>query len=59
MFTAIPGYGLIIVRGGFRFNDQQEISIDFENILDKSHRNPGWGIDGPGRSITGRYKYRF
>lgn len=59
MFTAIPGYGLINVRSGFRFNDKQEISMDFENILDKSHRNPGWGIDGPGRSITGRYKYRF
>ena len=59
LFTAIPGYGLVNVRGGFRFNERQELSIDFENILDKSHRSPGWGIDGPGRSITARYKLRF
>ena len=59
LFTAIPGYGLVNMRGGFRFNESQEISIDFENILDKSHRSPGWGIDGPGRSITARYRLRF
>lgn len=59
LFTAIPGYGLVNLRGGFRFSEKQEISIDFENILDKSHRNPGWGIDGPGRSITARYKLKF
>ncbi len=59
MFTAIPGYGLLNVRGGFQFAENQEISIDFENILDKSHRNPGWGIDGPGRSVTARYKLKF
>ncbi|HEX5708646.1 MAG TPA: hypothetical protein VFX96_15185, partial [Pyrinomonadaceae bacterium] len=59
LFTAIPGYGLINLRGGFRFGEGQEISIDFENIGDKSHRNPGWGVDGPGRSVTVRYGYRF
>jgi hemoglobin/transferrin/lactoferrin receptor protein len=59
LYTAIPGYALLNVRGGFRFNETQELSIDFENILDKSHRSPGWGIDGPGRSITARYKLRF
>ncbi|MDQ3133833.1 MAG: TonB-dependent receptor, partial [Acidobacteriota bacterium] len=59
LFTAIPGYGLINVRGGFRFNESQEILLDFENIADKSHRAPGWGIDGPGRSVTARYQYRF
>lgn len=59
LFTAIPGYGLINLRGGYRFNERHDISLDFENIADKSHRAPGWGIDGPGRSITTRYRYRF
>ncbi|MGH9943913.1 MAG: hypothetical protein ACRD9R_16330, partial [Pyrinomonadaceae bacterium] len=59
LFTAIPGYGLVNVRGGFRFNERQEITLDFENIADKSQRAPGWGIDGPGRSVTARYQYRF
>ena len=59
LFTAIPGYGLFNLRGGYRFNESQEITLDFENIGDKSHRAPGWGVDGPGRSITVRYRYRF
>ena len=59
LFNAIPGYGLVNLRGGFRFNDAHEITMDFENIADKSHRAPGWGIDGPGRSVTARYRFRF
>lgn len=59
LFRAIPGYALISVRGGFSITEKQEISIDFENIADTSHRNPGWGIDGPGRSIAARYRLRF
>jgi outer membrane receptor protein involved in Fe transport len=59
LFSAIRGYGLFSLRGGFRFNDSNEITADFENIGDKSHRLPGWGVDGPGRSLTVRYRYRF
>ncbi|HVF48090.1 MAG TPA: TonB-dependent receptor [Pyrinomonadaceae bacterium] len=59
LFTAIPGYALFNIRGGYRFAENHEISADFENIGDKSHRAPGWGIDGPGRSFTLRYQYRF
>jgi len=59
LFTAIPGYGLFNVRGGYRFGEDQEVTIDLENIGNKSHRAPGWGIDGPGRSLTIRYQYRF
>jgi hemoglobin/transferrin/lactoferrin receptor protein len=59
LFPAIPGYGLFSLRGGVQLNDINEITVDFENIGDKSHRLPGWGIDGPGRSVTVRYRYRF
>jgi hemoglobin/transferrin/lactoferrin receptor protein len=59
LFTAIPGYGLVNLRGGFRLDENQDISVDFENITDKNYRAPGWGIDGPGRSITARYGFRF
>ena len=59
LFTYLPGYGLFNVRGGFRFNDKSEISLDFENITDQYYRNVSWGVDGPGRSITARYRYRF
>ncbi len=59
LFPAIPGYGLIGLRGAFEFNERHEIALDFENIADKSYRAPGWGIDGPGRSLTARYRIRF
>ena len=59
LFTSIPGYGLVNLRGGFNLTEDQQISVDFENIADKSHRNPGWGIDGPGRSLTVRYQLKF
>lgn len=59
LFSAIPGYGLISLRGGFRFDERHEITVDFENIADKSYRAPGWGVDGPGRSVTARYRFRF
>jgi outer membrane receptor protein involved in Fe transport len=59
LYTSYPSYALFNLRGGYRFNDNQEVQVDFENIGDKSHRLPGWGIDGPGRSLTVRYQYRF
>ncbi|HLM55864.1 MAG TPA: TonB-dependent receptor [Pyrinomonadaceae bacterium] len=59
LYSAIPGYGLLGLRGGFRFNESQELTLDFENIADKNYRAPGWGVDGPGRSITARYRYKF
>jgi outer membrane receptor protein involved in Fe transport len=58
LFDHIPGYGLVNVRGGYRF-ERSEISIDFENITDKNYRGLAWGIEGPGRSVTARYRYRF
>jgi outer membrane receptor protein involved in Fe transport len=58
-FTALPGYGLFNLRASMRVDENSEVSIDFENIGDKSYRNPSWGIDGPGRSLTLRYQYRF
>ena len=59
LFDHIPGYGLVNVRGGFRFHERSEISIDFENITDQNYRGPAWGIEGPGRSVTARYHFRF
>jgi hemoglobin/transferrin/lactoferrin receptor protein len=59
LYISYPAYALFNLRGGFRFNENQEILASFENIFDKSHRQPGWGIDGPGRSLTIHYQFRF
>lgn len=55
----LAGYGLVGLRGSVKFGERSEVFIDFENIFDKSHRGISWGIDGPGRGITVRYKYSF
>lgn len=59
LFSAIPGYVLFNVRGGYRFKENIDFTADFENISDKGYRAPGWGVDGPGRSVTLRLRYRF
>lgn len=59
LFDHLPGYGLIGVRGALRFGERHEIFIDFENIADKFYRGISWGVDGAGRGVTTRYRYRF
>jgi hemoglobin/transferrin/lactoferrin receptor protein len=59
LFNAIPGYALFNVRGGYRFNEKHEVNFEFENIGDKSHRSPGSGIDGSGRSFRMSYRVKF
>lgn len=59
LFTYLPGYGLFNIRGGVRINESSEFDVDFENIGDKSFRGPSWGIDGAGRSVSFRYRYKF
>jgi hemoglobin/transferrin/lactoferrin receptor protein len=59
LYTAVPGYGLIGVRGAFQLSERAELLWDFENIGDKQYRGISWGIDGAGRGITMRYRYKF
>jgi outer membrane receptor protein involved in Fe transport len=59
MFTAVPGYGLVGLRGSIRFGERSEFLFDFENIGDKQYRGISWGIDGAGRGVTLRYRYKF
>jgi hemoglobin/transferrin/lactoferrin receptor protein len=59
LFNALPGYGLIGLRGAFRFGERSEVFLDFENIADKQYRGISWGIDGAGRGVTMRYRYKF
>ena len=59
LFPHLPGYGLVGVRGAWKFNETSEVFVDFENIFDKSYRGISWGIDGAGRGVTVRYRYSF
>ena len=59
LFPQLAGYGLIGLRGALRFGENSEIFVDFENIADKSYRGISWGVDGAGRGVTLRYRYKF
>ena len=59
LFTSLPGYGLFNLRGGFTVSESSKVFIAFENIFDQQYRNPSWGIDGAGRSLTVQYRYKF
>jgi len=59
LFTEVKGYGLFGVRGSYRFGKHSEVFVDFENIFDQSYRGISWGVDGAGRGVTVRYRYRF
>jgi outer membrane receptor protein involved in Fe transport len=50
---------LIGVRGAYQIDDHSEVFVDFENIGDQTYRGISWGIDGAGRGITVRYRYKF
>jgi outer membrane receptor protein involved in Fe transport len=59
LFAYLPGYGLVGVRGAVRFGERSEVFFDFENIADKQYRGISWGVDGAGRGVTVRYRYKF
>lgn len=59
MFTAVPGYALFGVRGAVKLGERSEVLVDFENIFDASYRGISWGIDGAGRGVTVRYRFKF
>lgn len=59
LFTYLPGYAIANLRGGVTVKDDVSVFWAFENIFDQFYRNPSWGIDGPGRSLNLRLRYRF
>ena len=59
LFPHLPGYGLVGLRGMFRVGERSEVYVDFENIADKQYRGISWGVDGAGRGVTVRYRYKF
>jgi hemoglobin/transferrin/lactoferrin receptor protein len=59
LFTEVPGYTTVGVRGGVRIGTRHEFTIDFENIGDKNYRGIAWGIDAPGRNLSVGWRTKF
>jgi hemoglobin/transferrin/lactoferrin receptor protein len=58
LFTAVPGYATVGIRGGARAG-RHEVLIDAENLGDANYRGVSWGIDAPGVGIAFRYVLRL
>ncbi|MBK9171227.1 MAG: TonB-dependent receptor [Bryobacterales bacterium] len=59
LFAAQPGYLLLGMRGGYRIGENADLYLDLANLTDRNYRGMGWGIDGPGRSVTLGCRWRF
>jgi len=59
MFTAIPGYAVFGVRGGFPMGSRSDVMVDLTNLGDRNYRGIGWGIDGLGRGVTVKWRFRL
>ena len=59
MFRHLPGFVLFGIRGGVKLTEDSQLSWSVENIFDRFHRKPSWGIDGPGRNLKIQYRVRF
>lgn len=59
MFTAVPGYGVIGLRAGISAGKRCDVMVDFSNLADRGYRGLGWGVDGPGRAVTVKMRYRL
>ena len=58
LFSAVPSYVTVGVRGGLRFGPHT-MFIDASNLGDENYRGISWGMDAPGRGIAVRYAARF
>lgn len=59
LYTSIPGYVTVNLRGGYRIADGHQLLLDLENIGDRNYRGISWGVDASGFSLSLRYRGRF
>ncbi len=59
LFTAVAGYVVASVRGGFRVGARQELLFEVENFTDRNYRGIAWGMDAAGVGVSVMYTARF
>lgn len=59
LFSALPGYGVLGVRGGYSFSERLSLFVDAGNLADKSYRGMSWGVDGPGRGVSLQLRWKL
>ncbi len=57
---SMPGYGVCDFQLGWRSEDgRRDLTFFVENLFDKTYREPGSGVDGPGRNVGVAAGIRF
>ena len=57
---SMPGYGVLDLQGGWRRDDGMvDVMFFVENVFNRTYREPGSGLDGPGRNIGVAAGVRF
>jgi outer membrane receptor protein involved in Fe transport len=59
LFSAVPGYVVMGIRGGFPVTRRSDVLVDFSNLADRNYRGIGWGIDALGRALTVKWRVRL
>ncbi len=59
LYGALPGYGVVGVRGGYTVNERLSVLADWGNIADKNYRGMAWGVDGAGRGVSLQLRWNF
>lgn len=54
-----PGYRVLTVRGGWRFDHRWTLSAAVENLTDEDYRIHGSGLNEPGRNFVASVEARF
>lgn len=54
-----PGWWTLNVRGGITLNDSTNLTLAFDNILDKRYRQHGSGVNSPGFNVSISLDNRF
>jgi len=54
-----PGYAVVDLRAGYRFDPYVLIALVFENITDAAYRYHGSSVNGPGRGLNVHLAFGF
>lgn len=54
-----PGYCIMNVRGGYRFNESTDLTLGVENIGDVAYRTHGSGVNEVGRNVVLSLRHTF
>lgn len=59
LYTSTAGFAVFGLRGGVRLTPRIDITLLGDNLLDRSHRLHGSGLDASGAGLQARLRFHF